>query len=98
MRPTMLLLLPLCLVLEAGPASAGPVLTPADLDATLDRLPLKAEGDPVAPLRARLAQIDRHPPASVERSGLRQALAVIELARGLRISPAAAEPPLLAGL
>jgi hypothetical protein len=98
MRPTMLLLLPLCIVLAAGPAAAGPLLTPADLDTSLDRLPLKVEGDPVASLRARLAQLDRHPPASAECSGLRQALAVIDLARGLRISPAGAERPLLAGL
>ncbi len=94
----LLLLLPACIVLYAGPTAAGPALTPADLDATLDRLPLKTAGDPVAPLRARLARIDRCLPASAERSGLRQALAVIELARGLRISPAGARRPLVAGL
>lgn len=73
-----------------GPAKArGPLLAVADLDGSIEALEIRRPVDPLSDLIERLAElraIDEH---TDERTGLRQAIALIRIVRTSRLAPPA---------
>lgn len=74
----------------------GPYLLPADLDRTVEALPIQIVVDPVLALKDRLTQLETLQAPHPERPALSQALDIIQLSRTIRLT--SAQRSLVAGL
>ncbi len=86
-------------LLAASPSSAsGSALTPADLDAHIQSLPLKAsQADVLQRFHSRIEELRGRQDMKAERQGLKEALQLIRIARHIRLTPTATRP-IVAGL
>ena len=79
-------------------AAAGPLLSVADLDAAIARLPASKLADPLTDLVGRLSVLRAAESHTSERTGLCQAIALIRIVRTTRLAPASGVPRLAIAL